>query len=91
MSEPTEPLNESDLALIDALTALTDLLIGAGALKVESVQNVVQPRIQMWEQKGKLKTATILGLWRAMTTDPEFRKRRENDLGLRAMEPKGKA
>lgn len=90
MTNKDAELSKSDLALIDALTVLTDLLIDQGVLKEAALKAAVQSRYETWVQKGKPQTASILELWRQLATDPEFRAHRIADRALLA-KPEGTA
>ena len=91
MTEDSAELSETDLALVDALTVLTDLLIPTGALRLESIPRLLPHRIRHWTQKGKPKTAAILGIWQQQMIDPERRTQMARDLALRMTPPEGSA
>lgn len=89
MSKNPANLTESDLAMIDAVRVVYDLLLGAQVLNAVALDDLLATRQKGWEQQGKHHTAAVLAMLRSLSTDQDARKHREGQLALRAVPPKG--
>jgi hypothetical protein len=83
MAEKDGELSETDLALIDSLTLLFDLLIGGKDDVAQLIAGLLDARIRHWEQKGKPKTAAVLAMMKRQSTEPALLEQRRQRLSLR--------
>lgn len=83
MAEPDAELSETDLALVDSLALLFDLLIAGKDDVARMIAGLLDARIRHWEQRAKPKTAAILAMMKHQATDPAVLERRRQQFSLR--------
>jgi hypothetical protein len=88
MPQPDE-FSDNELALLDAVRTLYDIVIGAGATTYAQADGLLEMHQQRWEHRGRPKAATMLALIRRLATDPDAEKRRAVVEMLRMAKPKG--
>lgn len=93
MSEDSlhDDLTESEMAMIDAVRTLYDLVIGKRLISREDADRLLELHQRRWVKQTKPRAAGILGVLRAVATHPDVYKRRESALKLRMELPKGSA
>ena len=88
-STTTLALSESEVAMIEALAMLFNLVIGLHDAK--QVVNAFDTRIEQWGKASKPKTAAMLALVKKLATDPKMLTSRRQRAILRYSAPKGRA
>ena len=72
MPQPDE-FSDNELALLDAVRTLYDIVIGAGTTTYAQADGLLEMHQQRWEHRGRPKAATMLALIRRLATDPDHR------------------
>jgi hypothetical protein len=85
----TVTLTESEIATIEALSMLFNLVIGLRDAK--QVVDAFDSRIEQWSKASKPKTAAMLALMKQLATDPKMLKARRQRAILRHSAPRGRA
>ncbi len=84
-------LSESDIALVDAVGILFDLVVAGRDPVARKLDKALQIRARHWMKVSKPNAAAILTLLRKRSTDPGTLARRRTAAALLTATPKGRA
>jgi hypothetical protein len=89
--DPLDGFSETDLALLDAVRSLYDIIIEAGVTTHAHVDALLEVHEKRWTKKALPRAATMIALLRKLSTEPDVQNRRAVLEALKMVEPNGSA